>query len=145
MRTISTLILLPLLWGHTAMTLRAEALNGRWWTQGREWQVQIYTDPEGHFAGKVVAGPRPDEKDVHNPDPRLRQRPLLGLVILQGFVQDTPLDWKNGQIYDPESGNYYKAKIWLSPNDPNHLKLKGYIGFSLFGRTSEWTRELGGK
>jgi len=63
-----------------------------------------------------------------------------GLVILHGFVQESPLSWKDGQIYDPDSGKTYKAIIRLKENDLNHLSLKGYVGIPLFGRASEWTR-----
>ena len=46
--------------------------------------------------------------------------------------------WAGGMIYDPNSGNTYKGTMRLV--DRNTLKLRGYIGISLFGRSDTWTR-----
>ncbi len=46
--------------------------------------------------------------------------------------------WTGGEIYDPNSGNTYKGTMRLI--DRNTLKLRGYIGISLFGRSDTWTR-----
>ena len=141
MRKSTTLLLFLLLLGSASKALLAEDITGRWWTEEKDTLIQISADASGTWAGKIILGPKPDERDVHNPKPELRQRPLMGLVILQGFVRDSPLKWKGGTIYDPESGNVYKAIIWLEKGDDAHLKLKGYVGIPLFGRTSQWTKE----
>jgi uncharacterized protein (DUF2147 family) len=139
MRKTALFFFLLLLAG-AASALRAQDITGTWWTEAKDTLIQISADPAGQFSGKIISGPKPDELDAHNPVAKLRQRPLLGLVILQGFVKDAPLNWKGGQVYDPESGKTYKAIIWLDKNDANRLNLKGYVGIPLFGRTSEWTR-----
>ncbi len=46
--------------------------------------------------------------------------------------------WEGGKIYDPESGKTYKCKLTLI--DPNRLEVRGFIGFSLLGRTEVWTK-----
>ena len=81
---------------------------------------------------------KPSDKDVLNPDPELRGRPLLGLTIMEGFAPAGEGKWKNGKIYDPNSGKTYKCKLTLVDSDT--LKLRGYIGVSLLGRTETWTR-----
>ncbi len=140
MRKTTTLFFFLLLLGGAGNALRAQEITGNWWTEAKDTLIQISADSTGQLVGKIISGPKPEEVDVHNPAVNLRQRPLLGLVILQGFVKDSPLNWKGGQIYDPDSGKTYKAIIWLKKNDFNHLSLKGYVGIPLFGRTSEWTR-----
>ena len=77
--------------------------------------------------------------DGHNPDPALRGRLACGVRLLSGFVPDTePGSWRDGRAYDPESGNTYHAELTLRPDGT--LKLRGYIGIPLFGRSEIWTR-----
>jgi uncharacterized protein (DUF2147 family) len=96
--------------------------------------------PIGSIAGSPDnSGDRgPSDKDDLNPDPALRGRLLLGLTIMDGFTYAGDGKWKNGRIYDPNSGKTYKCKLTLV--DENTLELRGYIGFSLLGRTETWTR-----
>ena len=77
--------------------------------------------------------------DIHNPDPALRNQLLIGLEIFSGFNYDGDGAWSGGFIYDPNSGKTYRCKLKLK--DRNTLKLRGYIGISLLGRTDIWTRQ----
>lgn len=81
--------------------------------------------------------PRTDSK---NPDAALRSRPLIGLQVLQGLVQDDsgPGQWEDGTIYDPESGSTYKCTLTME--GPNMMRVCGYVGIALFGKTQTWTR-----
>lgn len=71
----------------------------------------------------------------------LHNQKILGMTILTGMKQDgvNPLIWKGGRIVDPESGKTYDCKITLL-QDGNTMKVRGYIGFSLLGRTQIWHR-----
>ncbi len=62
----------------------------------------------------------------------------MGLVNLEGFKFDDG-EWEDGTIYDPKSGKTYSATMEL--DGKNLLKIRGYVGISLFGRTTEWTRQ----
>ncbi len=66
-----------------------------------------------------------------------KDKPILGLVILKGLKQDGD-EWSGGKILDPKNGKYYKCYITLTTKDK--LKLRGYIGISLLGRTEYWYR-----
>ena len=57
--------------------------------------------------------------------------------ILTGLNKDGN-EWSGGKILDPKNGKEYKCYIQLL--DKNTLKLRGYIGFSMFGRTAIWKR-----
>ena len=46
--------------------------------------------------------------------------------------------WKGGTVYDPKSGKTYSGKMTLV--SPNKLDMRGFVGISLFGRTTTWTR-----
>jgi uncharacterized protein (DUF2147 family) len=79
--------------------------------------------------------------DDNNTDSRLRGRPLCGVQILGGF---DPAKRKNnrlegGWVYDPETGRTYSAILTLV--DGNTVKLRGYIGIPLFGKTVTLHRE----
>jgi uncharacterized protein (DUF2147 family) len=118
---------------------------GRWYAEGGAAQVEI-TDCGGELCGRVVWLRSPfDEdgcelRDRHNPDESLRRRPVIGLEILRALerVPAATPTWKGGTIYDPASGQTYRASLRLSGS--NRLELRGYIGIPLIGRTTTWFR-----
>ena len=79
----------------------------------------------------------PASVDLHNPDAALRGRPLCGVNIGAGFTETTPGKLDGGHLYDPTSGKTYKGSMTL---DGDKLKLRGYVGVSMFGRSETWTR-----
>jgi uncharacterized protein (DUF2147 family) len=76
------------------------------------------------------------DKDVNNPNPQLRSRALLGMTFINNFRFEDQ-EYTDGKIYDPQSGETYDAILWLEGKD---LMLRGFIGFSIFGRTEKFTR-----
>jgi uncharacterized protein (DUF2147 family) len=76
--------------------------------------------------------------DYRNPDPELRGRTILGLPIVDGFRYVGSSEWKQGRIYDPGSGKTYSCQAKLLPD--GRLKVRGYLGISLLGRSTIWTR-----
>lgn len=71
------------------------------------------------------------------PDERLRQRPLLGLTIASGLHYHKGR-WQGATIYDPGSGNRYRCQLELAAD--GFLRVRGYLGISLLGRTQYWQR-----
>ena len=61
--------------------------------------------------------------------------------MMGSFKPDSsnPGKWVGGWAYDPDGGSTYSGQMELA--DPNTLKLRGYVGIPLFGRTETWTRE----
>jgi uncharacterized protein (DUF2147 family) len=109
---------------------------------GDGWIELAIRDDE--LTGTIVGSPddpehrNPSRLDTENPDPALRSRPVRGLVIMTGFRYEGDGEWTGGRIYDPNSGNTYKGTIRVQ--DADTLKLRGYVGISLLGRTDTWTR-----
>ena len=64
--------------------------------------------------------------------------PIEGMVIVEGLELNGKT-WEEGTILDPKSGKIYSCYITFD-ND-NTLKVRGYIGFSLLGRTQKWIRK----
>jgi len=117
--------------------------EGRWLSGDGEGWIVIKLDGD-NLIGSIAGSPNtkdgdPPRHDDLNPDPKLRARPLDGLTIMSGFVYDGDGHWSGGRIYDPNSGKTYKCT--LTQVDRDTLKLRGYIGISLFGRTDTWTRD----
>jgi len=69
----------------------------------------------------------------------LKDRPLVGLQILSGFVQDGG-QWSGGQILDPETGKIYSASLSLEDRGKK-LRLHGYFLIPVLGRTEHWLRD----
>ena len=62
---------------------------------------------------------------------------ILGMVIMRNF-QPVGDDWVEGAVVDPENGKEYKGKIWSVEKDT--LRMRGFVGIALLGRTETWTR-----
>lgn len=122
---------------------KADDIIGIWLTGGKEpAKIQVYKTGEV-FYGKIIWIKNQTENgkqrmDGNNPDKVKRNNPIIGLVMLTGFKFDGDEEWKGGDIYDPESGKTYSSYMYLK--DKNTLKVRGYVGISLFGRTETWTR-----
>ena len=113
-------------------------IEGRWITEDKSGVIEI-TKINETFQGKVVGGEKKgDGLDSKNPDPALRSRELLGLVVLKGLKLEGD-KYVDGEVYDPNSGNTYQAKAELM--EDGRLKLRGFVGISLFGRNEIWARE----
>jgi uncharacterized protein (DUF2147 family) len=110
----------------------------------QDGRFQIYED-NGKLSGKVVSIDKPvapngeEAKDIHNPDPSKRDRPIQGLVFMQGFIPTGNGKWEHGTVYDPYTGSTYSATLELEGKDK--LKVRGYVLVSLIGRTVEWVRD----
>ncbi|WP_262694824.1 DUF2147 domain-containing protein [Kordiimonas aquimaris] len=120
----------------------ADAYNGFFWNQTKDAIFEIRLT-ENTGSPSVEGITRWSEKpaiDTKNPDPALKERSLKGVVFLWGFKYDARKNrWKNGKVYDPNNGKTYDAKMELEENG-NILKMRGYIGISLLGRTAKFER-----
>lgn len=114
---------------------------------GEGSQILIYKTANGTYEGKVVWMQYPNHpdgeprRDVKNPDPNKRNQTNLGLVMIKGLVyNEKENEWQNGRIYNPVTGDTYRSYLRLE-NNGNSLRVRGYLGFSLLGKTVFWTRE----
>ena len=117
-------------------------IEGTWLSGDGDGLVEIRIHDAG-IRAKILGSPRDDpdraKTDVKNPDPALRDRPLIGLEIFKNFRYDGNGEWSGGSIYDPNNGKTYSCKIKLI--GPDTLKVRGFIGIALIGRTEIWTRQ----
>jgi uncharacterized protein (DUF2147 family) len=129
--------LLPLL-AASAAAAAPPSIEGLWLNDDHKGLVRIA--PCGRYlCGTIekVLNKAPDapKTDIHNPDPKLRNRTILGMPVLTGF-SGAGGSWKGGRAYDPESGKSYRSYLELNPD--GSLKVSGCILFICEAR--RWTR-----
>ena len=113
-------------------------LTGDWMTSNKS-VVRVFACSDNHLCARLVTiGPKDEPQvDANNPDAALRTRALCGLTIGTAFTPDGGGSAKDGKIYDPESGKTYSAQMQASGDE---LKLRGFVGIALLGRTEIWHR-----
>jgi uncharacterized protein (DUF2147 family) len=121
---------------------QSDKLEGLWYNNEKTAKILITKDNNGKFNGKVVWLKEPlkngkPKLDEMNEDEKLRSRPRLGLPVLSNFEKDGDNKYTGGTIYDPLNGKTYSCKITYKGKT---LDIRGYIGISLFGRTTVWFR-----
>ncbi|MFD2787535.1 DUF2147 domain-containing protein [Hymenobacter rubripertinctus] len=138
---LSIALLFGLIGSVSAQTLSP---LGIWTNAEKKATFEIYKCGD-KLCGRIVTLTIPNDPktgkpkvDTMNPDPKLRTRPRLGMVFMSGFEYDENNKWDDGKIYDPESGKTYSC--YMKMENANSMEVKGYIGFSLIGKSQAWTR-----
>jgi uncharacterized protein (DUF2147 family) len=152
MKKIFTVLALGifLILASTVSAQNPQAILGKWLVEEKDTQLEIYSC-DGAFCGKIIwlkdpAYPPDDPKgmagktkvDRENPDVSKKERPILGMNLVWGFTHSGENLWEGGFIYNPRDGKTYKCKMTLE--NPDRLKVRGFIGVSLIGKTNIWTR-----
>jgi uncharacterized protein (DUF2147 family) len=148
----SLLALILLFSGHSLSQVpKAAAENspvGRWKTvddaTGKVKSIVVTWEENGRLYGKIEKLINPE--DPQNPDPRcvhcqgeLKGKPLIGLRILWDLTKSGE-QWSGGKVLDPHNGKEYKCSVTVEDGGKK-LKVRGYIGFSMLGRTQYWLRD----
>src|SRR4249920_3246652 len=139
------LIVLALLWSAADATDLSPV--GLWKTiddhTGKPRGMVRVTQVNGEYQAKVEKiFPKPGE----DPNPKCEKcegtrhdQPVIGMIILWGLTKQGD-EYQGGEILDPENGKVYRVKMKLDDGGTT-LQVRGFIGFSLFGRTQIWIRE----
>ena len=119
---------------------------GRWKTiddsNGKEKSVVAIWEENGKFFGKIEQllnlDPKIKEAKCLKCEGELKDKPTVGLRILWDLKLDGD-EYSGGKVLDPENGKIYKCYVAIQDGGQK-LKLRGYVGFSLLGRTQYWKR-----
>lgn len=100
--------------------------------------VEIY-ERDGKVYGKVIQITRESSRNnicdlCEGED---KDKPVIGMEFIKNLTFKKG-KYQGGTITDPGNGEVYRSKIWLDPEDPDILNLRGYILF--FYRTQQWIR-----
>ncbi len=122
---------------------QSQSITGKWKTIDDETGdaksiIEIY-EKSGKIYGKVIEIlDKNHKKDLcQNCEGEDANKPILGLTVVKGLSKDGE-EYNSGKILDPKNGKVYKCLMVLE--NKNKLKVRGYIGFSLLGRTQYWHR-----
>ena len=135
------LLLLPI-FAVLQVSAQPDKIEGLWYNQEKTAKVKIYKAKNNKLYGKIhwLKDPVVDGKertDINNTDKSKQNEPLLGLVMLKGFVKSGTDKYEDGTIYDPKNGKTYSCVI---TNKGDKLDVRGYVGVAMLGRTTVWTR-----
>ena len=115
-----------------------DRLVGEYWTENREGKIGIEKLGE-LYLGKILWREE-ERKDTENPDPTLRDRSVVGITFLKDFRYNPKEEiWEGGSVYAIDNGGTYSGKMWLE-EEGKILKMRGYWGISLLGRTATLER-----
>ena len=127
----------------TTTSISSQTIFGTWNSKNEKTGeidsvIEVYQENEKAYA-KVIEIKDPKRQNLLciACEGENEGKKILGLNILTGLEKDED-EWSGGNILDPRNGKIYKCYIKLVKH--NKLKLRGYIGFSLFGKTAYWER-----
>lgn len=107
--------------------------------------LNFYKADNGEYEARIVWMDQPTDNlgkprtDVRNPHSEQRHIPLSHLVIVRGLKYNArDQEWSGGRVYDPMTGKTYRC--FIDFEDDNTLRLKGYIGFRILGKSLYWVR-----
>lgn len=126
-----------------SISMNSQSIVGKWKTIDDETGdaksvVEVFSK-SGKIYAKVVEILEPENKNrvCTKCSGEDKNKPILGLTIIKGLSKDGS-EYNSGEILDPKNGKLYKCALSLESKDK--LKVRGYIGFSLLGRTQYWYR-----
>ena len=101
--------------------------------------VQLYME-KGRLFGRIESTLDPEAKQVCDKckDER-KDQPIVGMVILRR-LEPRGDEYRDGDILDPKNGSVYRCKLRLE-DQGRRLSVRGFVGFSLLGRSQTWIRE----
>jgi uncharacterized protein (DUF2147 family) len=121
--------------------------TGRWRTYddrtGEAKSIVVITENNGVLSGhieKVFSPPAPNDHPTCKAcTGELNEKPVIGMRIMWD-MKKSGNEYTGGRLMDPENGKTYRGKVRLIDGGKK-LDVRGFIGFSLLGRTQTWVRE----
>lgn len=126
-----------------SFTSQGQTIVGQWETfddktKEKKAVIEIYQENNRYFAKIVESFTSEKDAVCETCKGKRKGKPIIGLNIIENLVKDGD-EYNGGSIIDPENGKTYKCYLELV--NQNKLKVRGYLGFAVFGRTQYWTRK----
>lgn len=124
---------------------KSDQILGRWISAEKDLAVEVYKADDRYLA-KVVwfdcskpnTPPMAQHFDTENPNPKLRSRPWLGMVVLNNLGFNGKDEWNGGTVYDPNSGRTYRTVVRMA--SPNAIIVRGFWGIEFLGKNMRFNR-----
>lgn len=125
------------------INVTGQTIIGKWITfddktKAKKAVIEIYTNNNTYYAKIIENFGGPKNAICKECNGSKKNKPIVGLVIIEKLKQKKS-EYVGGIILDPETGDNYDCQLELITN--NILKVRGFLGFSLFGRTQYWKRK----
>lgn len=121
-----------------------DQILGFWQSTDNDLRVEMYAH-NGKYNGRLVwflcegdDPPMTAHRDTENPNPALRNRPWLGMNIVEGLTYQGRGEWHDGKVYDPNSGHTFDAAVRLIGS--NQLTVRGYWKLPILGKSLQFRR-----
>ena len=128
-----------------SLSINAQTIFGKWENPDNETGevnsiVEVY-EKEGKAYAKIIEITEAIRRDdlCTKCEGANKNQPILGMNILSGLTKDGN-KWTNGKIIDPKRGGVFDCTMELK--ETNKLKIRGYLGIPLLGKTVYWNRKL---
>ena len=126
-----------------SFTISGQTIIGKWQTfddtsKEKKGVVEIYQSNNLYFAKIVESFDEGKSGFCDTCQGSKKGQPIIGLIIIENIAKDGD-EYSGGSILDPDNGETYSC--YLELQSPNKLKVRGYLGFSFFGRTQYWIRK----
>lgn len=124
-------------------SLNAQSIFGKWNSTNDETGeidsvIEIYKKENKAYAKIIkIMDPSRQNSVCTACEGANKNKKILGLNILTGLEKNDD-EWSGGEILDPRNGKVYNCYIKLVQKDK--LKIRGFIGLSVFGKTKYWKR-----
>lgn len=128
----------------TLLAQKTGPIAGRWQTVDDATHkprgvVRLY-ERDGAVFGRIEAVLDPKEAAERCTDCRdeRKDQPVVGMVIVRNMRRHGD-EYSGGDILDPDTGSVYRCRMRLEDGGKK-LVVRGFIGFSLLGRSQTWLR-----
>jgi uncharacterized protein (DUF2147 family) len=116
---------------------------GEWLVEDGSARIKVVSCPQAQgqpatLWGVIWAESQPG-LDKQNPDPSMKNRPMLGVPILIGMKQTQANRWE-GKIYDATRGSLFDSNISVDRSD--RLAVRGCVA-GIFCGGQDWKRVTG--
>jgi uncharacterized protein (DUF2147 family) len=134
-RTLAVVFATVMVLGTAVYAQTAEDAFGVWLNPENKSHTEFYKCGDGLCAkiAKVVDGQKTDDK---NPDESKKNRPIVGLVIMQGAKKTGANKWA-GSLYNRADGKSYSGTITVKSK--NEVDLSGCVA-AVFCKTTTFAR-----
>lgn len=139
--TLALLILTLINFTNLQAQDKADEIVGTWQMTDESAKMEVFKSGNKYktkllWGKDAVNKDGSSKKDINNPDEKLRNRNLVGSIMIKGLTFEDD-EWNDGKVYNNANGKWYNCYVKIKKGQ---LHLRGYLGLPMFGQTTKWNR-----